>query len=161
MLDTEDASKSSAVFASSTRDYPDTATADTTAICAAKSPARHLLIRLSIPCAPLNSVCLLPKLDVHIIPAYSNLVTSIEELIVQYSDNFNIYLARLFGIPEIKKIKYLENGIFVYVDPDYIGLVIGKDGSNIKLVRMLLNKHIDVFKYSDFLDSNNVSPVES
>ena len=26
---------------------------------------------------------------------------------------------------------------------------------------MLLNKHIDVFKYSDILDSNNISPVES
>ena len=79
---------------------------------------------------------------------------------VQYSDNFEIYLARLFGVPEIKKVKYLKNGIFVYVDADYIGLVIGKDGSNIKLVRMLLNKHIDVFKYNEILDSSNVSPVE-
>ena len=53
-----------------------------------------------------------------------------------------------------------KNSIFAYIDPEYIGLAIGKDGVNIKLVRMLLDKHVDVFKYNSSLDSKNLSSVE-
>ena len=133
-----------------------------------------ILIKDVVRIAGVKSKVIVESLDINIdaistcVGVRGNIINAISKELsgefidfVQYSDNFNVYLSRLFGIPEIKKIKYLENGIFVYVDPEYIGLVIGKDGSNIKLVRMLLNKHIDVFKYSDILDSNNISPVES
>lgn len=79
---------------------------------------------------------------------------------IQYSDDFELYLVRVFGVPSIRKIKVLKDGIFVYIDKEYIGLAIGKDGINIKLVRMLLNKHVDVFAYSEELDSDDVLPIE-
>lgn len=80
---------------------------------------------------------------------------------VKYSSDLNEYMARLLSVPSIRLLKEFKNSIFVYIDPEYIGLAIGKDGINIKLVRMLLDKHVDVFKYNDKLESNDVSPVEN
>lgn len=79
---------------------------------------------------------------------------------VKYSTDINEYMARLLSVPSVRVLKEFKSSIFVYIDPDYIGLAIGKDGVNIKLVRMLLDKHVDVFKYNESINSKNVSPVE-
>ena len=79
---------------------------------------------------------------------------------IKYSSDLNEYMARLLSVPSIRMLKEFKNSIFAYIDPEYIGLAIGKDGVNIKLVRMLLDKHVDVFKYNSSLDSKNLSSVE-
>ena len=75
---------------------------------------------------------------------------------IQYSDNIDLLVVRSLGLQSVRGISILRDYIFVYVDQDQLGLAIGKNGVNIKLVRMLLGQYVDVFMYNPNYDNGIV-----
>ena len=68
---------------------------------------------------------------------------------IKYSNDFETSLIRSFGVQGIRNIRKIGNKVFVYVESEFISNAIGRDGSNINLVRMLFpNLFIDVLCYN-------------
>ena len=81
---------------------------------------------------------------------------------IKYTNDFETALVRAFGVQGIKNIKKINNNVFVYIDPEFISNSIGKDGSNINLVRMLFpNYFIDVLRYNEKSEDGTGTKVES
>ena len=74
---------------------------------------------------------------------------------VRYNSDIAVFIANALTIPSVKEIIETENCIFIYVQKDYLKLAIGHKGSNIKLLRLLLNdgkanrKTIEIFEYTE------------
>ncbi len=54
---------------------------------------------------------------------------------------------RITKIPA-KDCVIMENSVYFLVDPQLVGLAIGRNGSNIKEIKRILNKNVKVFGYS-------------
>ena len=68
---------------------------------------------------------------------------------IKYSNDFETSLIRAFGVQGIRNIRKINNRVFVYIESEFISNAIGRDGSNINLVRMLFpNLFIDVLCYN-------------
>lgn len=85
---------------------------------------------------------------------------------VCYSENKSVFIANVLGIKEIKDIKNFKNCLFIYVDEENIPLAFGKNKINVRLLELLLDQEVNIFKYiekdkdsivveslSDYIDS--------
>jgi N utilization substance protein A len=66
---------------------------------------------------------------------------------IQYSTNLNVFIARVLGVKKIEKIKKHKDGLFIYVPAEEMAIAIGQEGVNIRLLSLLLDQHINLFKY--------------
>ena len=79
--------------------------------------------------------------------------------VVQYSDDLSTFISRVLGTNIVREVKVIDDeNIFIYVNKDQFGLSVGKNGSNVKLLKMLLNRSVDIFAYDS--ESERCETVE-
>ncbi len=59
--------------------------------------------------------------------------------VFEYAEDVEQFVRNL--IPKIRRIEVKEDRVIVWVDPLYKGKVIGKEGSNIKLIRKIMERN--------------------
>ena len=71
--------------------------------------------------------------------------------VINYTDNFELYVARALSPAKVQKMKIDEatQRISVFLKPDQVSLAIGRSGHNIKLAGKLVGMEIDVFRELD------------
>ncbi len=76
--------------------------------------------------------------------------------IINYTENFNLYISRALNPAKISSIHQEEERVSVYLKPDQVSLAIGKGGQNIKLASKLIGKEIDVYREIDEQEDVNL-----
>ncbi len=66
--------------------------------------------------------------------------------VIHYTENKDLYIARLLKPATIGTVKYYEDRISVYLQPDQVGLAIGMQGQNIDLAGKMLERPIDLYR---------------
>lgn len=79
--------------------------------------------------------------------------------IINYSDNFDLFLKRAISPAKITSYDNTKDKIVLYLPTDQIGLAYGKGGTNIKLVSELLNKKVEIFREIE-VDEDDVELTE-
>ena len=69
--------------------------------------------------------------------------------IIVYTENTKLFISRILGISDIKKISVVKNRLFIYVDHNDINIAIGTNGYNVQLAENILDKTIHIFSYSE------------
>ncbi len=65
--------------------------------------------------------------------------------IIEWSDNFEQFIANALGPAKVEKVEIVEEGLArVHVVDDQLSLAIGKDGQNVRLAAKLTNMKIDI-----------------
>ncbi len=64
--------------------------------------------------------------------------------VYEYSENLEEFIKNL--IPHIRRVEIKEDKVIVWVDPRKKGSVIGKAGSNINLIRKILERNCKISK---------------
>lgn len=82
--------------------------------------------------------------------------------VINYTENLELYIARVLSPAKISSIKIGENQerVAVYLKPDQVSLAIGKKGQNIKLASKLVGMEIDVFRELDGQEEEDVALLE-
>ncbi|MCS7005697.1 MAG: transcription termination factor NusA [Cytophagales bacterium] len=76
--------------------------------------------------------------------------------VINYTENFELYVARALAPAKLNSIKVDEKRrrVMVTLDRDQVSLAIGKNGSNIKLASRLIGMEIDIFRELEDYEAN-------
>lgn len=78
--------------------------------------------------------------------------------VVVYTENTKLFISRILGISDIKRISVVKNRLFIYVDHNDINIAIGANGYNVQLAENILDKTIHIFSYSE--EQSGEIPIE-